>query len=334
MRATPKRVGLACLGLSGFLLAALWLSLALGTADVGPAQVWDWLRGELKDPMPVVVLSRLRLPRILLAACVGASLSLCGVAYQGVLRNPLAEPFILGISGGAAVGAIIGHTLGWYGLWPVAGLAFLGALSAILMVLAITRRRGRMDSATLVLTGVMLNAFFSAVIMFIIATTTDQKLHAIMYWLYGDLSGAELSQSWLLGPVVLIGGIVLFGYSRHLNLLSSGDQAAAAAGVDVNRVKLILFLLASFICGITVSLSGLIGFIGLMIPHLVRVTLGHDHRLLLPASGLLGAAFLVLADTGARTVISPSQLPVGVITAFFGAPFFMMLLARRGSRWW
>lgn len=334
MRATPSKVGLTCLALLGFLVLSLLLGLKLGTASVGPAQVWTWLSGGDLPYATQVILGDLRMPRLLLAALVGAGLSMSGAVFQGVLRNPLAEPFILGVSGGAAAGAVCALLLGWAGLAPLALMAFGGSLGTISLVLAIARRRGRMETSTLILTGVMINAFFTAVIMFVISTTTDQKLHAILFWLYGDLSSSRLEQVWLLLPVVLGGALAAFFFGRHLNLLSAGGMAAATLGMAVERIKLILFLIVSLVVGITVSLSGIIGFVGLMVPHLVRMTLGHDHRLLLPASTLLGASFLVLADTLARTIISPTSLPVGVVTAALGAPFFVLLLAKRGSQWW
>jgi iron complex transport system permease protein len=334
MRATPSKVGLTCLALLGFLMLSLLLGLKLGTASVGPSQVWAWLTGGELPYATQVILGDLRMPRLLLAALVGAGLSMSGAVFQGVLRNPLAEPFILGVSGGAAAGAVVALLIGWAGLAPLALMAFGGSLATISLVLAIARRRGRMETSTLILTGVMINAFFTAVIMFVISTTTDQKLHAILFWLYGDLSSSRLEQVWLLLPVVLGGAVAAFFFGRHLNLLSAGGMAAATLGMAVERIKLILFLIVSLVVGITVSLSGIIGFVGLMVPHLVRMTLGHDHRLLLPASTLLGAAFLVLADTLARTIISPTSLPVGVVTAALGAPFFVLLLARRGSQWW
>jgi iron complex transport system permease protein len=334
VRATPSKVGITCLALLGFLVVCLLLGLKLGTASVGPAQVWAWLTGGKLPYATQVILGDLRMPRLLLAALVGAGLSMSGAVFQGVLRNPLAEPFILGVSGGAAAGAVVALLLGWAGLAPLALMAFAGSLGTISLVLAIARRRGRMETSTLILTGVMINAFFTAVIMFVISTTTDQKLHAILFWLYGDLSSSRIEQVWLLLPVVLGGALAAFFFGRHLNLLSAGGMAAATLGMAVERIKLILFLIVSLVVGITVSLSGIIGFVGLMVPHLVRMTLGHDHRLLLPASTLLGASFLVLADTLARTIISPTSLPVGVVTAALGAPFFVLLLARRGSQWW
>ena len=334
MRATPARVGLICLGLSLLLALVLLVCLGTGTAAISWGQVWAWLSGRSVEGSASIILAQLRLPRLLMAALVGASLSICGVVLQAMVRNPLAEPFILGVSGGAALGAILALLAGLPGLWLPSGLAFSGALGTVVLVLSLARRRGRMETTTLVLTGVMVNAFFSAVIMFIISTTTEEKLHSIMFWLYGDLSQAALRQVWLLAPVTVAVGLVVTRFGRQLNLLAAGDRVAAAAGVEVERVKLILLVLVSLLTGIAVSLSGLIGFVGLMVPHLVRVTLGFDHRLLLPAAGLVGASFMVLADTAARTVISPAQLPAGVVTAALGAPFFVALLARRGSRWW
>ena len=333
MKATSDRVALLTAALLLLLLLSLALGLCTGTAAISPAQIWDWLTGASVDPTQAVIISHLRLPRLLLAACVGASLSLGGAVFQGVLRNPLAEPFILGVSGGGALGAVLGFLLGLQAQWSLAGLAFCGSIITVFLVLGVSQRHGRLESATLILTGVMINAFCSAVIMFVISTTTDQKLYAILFWLYGDLGNARMAHLLLLAPITLAGGAILFFFSRHLNLLSAGERAAASAGVSVERVKAILFFTVSVMCGATVSLSGLIGFVGLMVPHLVRITCGHDHRVLIPASGLLGAALLVLADTCARTIISPSQLPVGVVTAFLGAPFFLLLLAGKGSQW-
>ena len=333
MRATPTRLIMLTCGLTLLLGLILLLGLGLGTASIAPGQIWDWMWGGKIAGSQAIILGSLRLPRLILAALVGASLALCGAVFQGVLRNPLAEPFILGVSGGAAAGAIMCLAWGQTGRIGLAAAAFVGAAVTVLLVLGVSRRGGRMDTSTLVLAGVMINAFFTSVIMFVISTTEDQKLHSIMFWLYGDLSGANLGQAAIMAPVLLVCALPIFRYARHLNLLLAGDLAAAAAGVGVERSKLILFLLVSLLCGVTVSLCGLIGFVGLMVPHLMRMVIGHDHRLLLPAACLFGAGFLVLADTAARVVISPAQLPVGVVTAFLGAPFFLMLLAGRGSRW-
>ncbi len=334
MRVTGARVGLIGLALGAAAAVAALVSLAVGTADIAPGQVWAWLTGRPVSDSTAVILAKFRLPRIVMSALIGAALSVCGAVLQGVVRNPLADPFILGVSGGAAVGAVLAILVGLSSQWSVAGFALAAAMVTVLLVLTLARRGGRMETTSLVLTGVMVNAFFTAVIMFIISTTTDQKLHAIMFWLYGDLSGSTLAQVWLLGPVTAAATLTAFALSRQINLFSAGDRTAAAAGVNVERVKLVLLVLVSLLTGVTVSVSGLIGFVGLMVPHLVRIWLGFDYRLLIPASALTGAGFMILADTAARTIISPAQLPAGVVTAALGAPFFVMLLARRGSRWW
>lgn len=334
MRATRANLTMLCLVLGLMVALAMLLGLMVGAAQVSPAQIWAWLIGRPETGSSAVIVGELRLPRLLLAGLAGAALSLSGTVFQGILRNPLAEPYILGVSGGAATGAVIAISVGLAGMWPVAALAFGGALGTMLLVMAIAGRRGGMDTASIVLTGVMVNAFFTACIMFVISTTTDQKLHSILFWLYGDLSGATLTQAAMLSPVLVVAFVVLWLHARHLNLLSAGETAAAALGVEVGRVKFTLMAAASLLVGMAVSLTGLIGFVGLMAPHLLRMTVGHDHRMLLPGSLLFGAAFLCLADTTARTIISPTVLPVGVVTAAMGAPFFLLLLARRGSRWW
>jgi iron complex transport system permease protein len=190
-----------------------------------------------------------------------------------------------------------------------------------------------MESSTILLSGVIINAFFTAIIMFFITTATDDRLHTMLFWLYGDLSQSNFAESALTGPAVLAGFVVLYCFATHLNLMTAGEEEALHLGVDVRKAKLVCFLVVSLIVGLVVAFSGLIGFVGLVIPHMARMAFGSDHRLLMPVSALGGAIFLIAADTVARTVISPSELPVGVITAFLGAPFFIYLLRKRGSRW-
>ncbi|MFH1135573.1 MAG: iron ABC transporter permease [Pseudomonadota bacterium] len=334
MRVTPIRLAVVLTVLAVALAMSLLAGLTLGAVKIPPGQVWDWVLGRAPDGPAGVILARFRWPRLALAGFIGAALGMSGVVFQGVLRNPLAEPFILGVSGGAAAGAVLGLAAGISGTLPLAGLAFLGSLSTTVLVLGLSRRGGDLDVSTLLLTGVMVNAFFSSVIMFVVSISEGEKIHAIMFWLYGDLGAAALDQTRLLAPLALASGILMFLYSRQLNLLGAGDLAAAALGVKVERTKLVLFLTVSVLCGAAVSLGGLIGFVGLIVPHIVRLTLGHDHRLLLPAAGMFGAVFLILADTAARVVLSPAQLPVGVVTAFLGAPFFLLLLSRKSGRWW
>jgi iron complex transport system permease protein len=280
-----------------------------------------------------MILAKIRLPRILLAGVVGFTLSLGGVVFQALLRNPLAEPFILGISSGAAIGAIVGIVLGLGFTVGVPLLSFISALTTILLVMGISSRHGGLESSTLLLTGVIVNAFFTAIIMFFITTTSDSRLHSMLFWLYGDLSQSKYIQLSICLPLVLIVSGIIYVFSRHLNLMVGGEESALQMGVEVEMLKWISFIGISLITGVVVSFSGIIGFVGLIVPHLMRMILGPDHRLLIPASALGGAVFLVAADTVARTIISPSELPVGVITAFLGAPFFIYLLKKRGSQW-
>jgi iron complex transport system permease protein len=264
---------------------------------------------------------------------VGWSLSIGGVVFQALMRNPLAEPFLLGVSSGAALGAVAGIILGvvfWGGL-PM--MAFLGALLTIALVLGIARRTRAIDSSTLILTGVIINAFFAALIMVALATATGEKLHSLLFWLYGDLSRGRFRDLTVLLPLILVGSAFLLGFARPLNLIAAGEETAAQLGVDVEKVKWASLITVSLLCGATVAFSGIIGFVGLIVPHLTRLALGPDHRLLLPASGLFGASFLIAADLLARVVIAPSELPVGIITAFLGAPFFLYLLYLRRRAW-
>jgi iron complex transport system permease protein len=232
-----------------------------------------------------------------------------------------------------AVGAIIGIVFGFGFHLGVPLLSFMGALFTVLLVIGISSRQGGLESATLLLTGVIVNAFFTAVIMFFIATTSDSRLHSMLFWLYGDLSQSKYIQLSISLPLILIVSGIIYFFSRHLNLIVGGEDTALQMGVEVELVKWVSFLGISLITGVVISFSGIIGFVGLIVPHIMRMLLGPDHRLLIPASAIGGACFLIAADTLARTIISPSELPVGVVTAFLGAPFFIYLLKQRGSQW-
>jgi iron complex transport system permease protein len=331
---TPMRVIRVSLVLCLFLFLVIVLSLLLGTADVTLSQLWGLFVGdaEVNETARLIVL-RIRLPRIILAGLVGFSLSLGGVVFQALLRNPLADPFILGVSSGGAFGAVLGILFGLSLTFGIPLMSFGGALLAIYLVMVMGRREIGTESSTILLSGVIINAFFTAIIMFFIATAVDDRLHTMLFWLYGDLSQSAYRQSLIIAPVVFVGAVILYGLSRHLNLITAGEETALQLGVDVERAKMICFMVVSLIIGLVVSFSGLIGFVGLIIPHLGRMVLGSDHRILMPVSALGGAFFLIAADTVARTIISPSELPVGVITAFIGAPFFVYLLRTRGSAW-
>jgi iron complex transport system permease protein len=331
---SPVRVLSIGIILSIVLVVVALTSLSIGPAKVSMGTILAWCAGtQSVDRTTSMILSKIRLPRILLAGLVGFTLSLGGVVFQALLRNPLAEPFILGISSGAAIGAIGGIMLGLGFTVGVPLLSFISALATILLVMGISSRHGGLESSTLLLTGVIVNAFFTAIIMFFIATVSDSRLHSMLFWLYGDLSQSKYIQLSISLPLVLIVSGLIYLFSRHLNLMVGGEESALQMGVEVEMVKWISFIGISLITGVVVSFSGIIGFVGLIVPHLMRMILGPDHRLLIPASALGGAVFLVAADTMARTIISPSELPVGVITAFLGAPFFIYLLRKRGSQW-
>lgn len=331
---TPLKVIYTGLILTGVLVIITFVSLSLGPAKISLRDVLAWVTGYRPvDQTAWMILFKIRLPRILLAGLVGFTLSLGGVVFQALLRNPLAEPFILGISSGAAVGAIIGIFFGLGFNLGVPLLSFIGALFTILLVMGISSRHGGLESSTLLLTGVIVNAFFTAVIMFFISTTSDSRLHSMLFWLYGDLSQSKYIQLSISLPIILIVSGIIYFFSRHLNLIVGGEKSALQMGVEVELLKWVSFLGISLITGVVVSFSGIIGFVGLIVPHLMRMFLGPDHRQLIPASALGGAVFLIAADTLARTIISPSELPVGVITAFLGAPFFIYLLKSRGIQW-
>jgi iron complex transport system permease protein len=331
---SPMRVVCISLALCLFLSLTILISLLLGTAEVTMKQLWGVFTGDpdVKDMANLIVFN-IRLPRILLAGLAGFSLSLGGVVFQALLRNPLADPFILGVSSGGAFGAVLGIILGLSFSLGIPLMSFGGALLTVYLVLLMGRRKMGMESSTILLAGVIINAFFTAIIMFFIATAADDRLHTMLFWLYGDLSQSGYSQSLVIAPALVAGFVALYSLARHLNLITAGEETALQLGVDVERAKMICFLVVSLIIGLVVAFSGLIGFVGLIVPHLGRMIFGSDHRLLIPVSALGGAIFLITADTIARTVISPSELPVGVITAFIGAPFFIYLLKTRGSKW-
>ncbi len=330
---TPTRVVVTTILMGLTLLIAIGVSLLVGTAEVTFKDLWGLLSGVATDPTSNLILLQIRLPRILLAALVGFTLSLGGLVFQALLRNPLADPFILGVSSGSALGAITGIVLGLGFDLGIPLMSFGGALLTVILVLLLGTRTMGLESSTILLTGVIVNAFFTAVIMFFVSVSSDARLHTMLFWLYGDLSQSRFTQSMVLAPVILTAAVILYGFARDLNIITSGEEVALQLGVDVDRTKKVCLILVSLITGLVVSFSGLIGFVGLIVPHLGRMAFGSDHRLLIPVSCMGGAIFLVASDALARTLISPSELPVGVITAFVGAPFFITLLRKKGSQW-
>ena len=310
-------------------LALLWAlagvtALSSGSADISAAQVWASLTGDAPDNIRRLVVE-LRLPRALTAFGVGGLLAVSGVLMQVLLRNPLAEPYILGSSGGAAVAALLTMTFG-LGALAVDIAAFGGAMAATLLVFSIAKGSGSWTPTRLLLTGVVLAAGFSAATTLLLALSPDQNLRGMLFWLMGDLNYAYApTQSlWVLGAITL-GGLL---YARNLNVLARGDLQAAIVGLPVSGFRLLVFSVTALATAISVTTVGVIGFIGLIVPHLIRIVAGSDHRIVLPASALAGGMLLVVADTLARTVLAPRQLPVGALTATLGVPLFLILMSR------
>lgn len=314
---------------NSILLLTLLLSVAvfsfLGNPPILPAQL---LSG---DAMMHDLFFEARLPRVLLALCVGASLSSSGVVFQSLLRNPLADPYILGVSGGAALGGVLSLALGLpFALVSVVAFGF--SVGTLFFLYSVARVEGRIPSHSLLLTGVIFNSFAFALILLINSLTNMGQVHQILYLLMGSLEAQDFSTILWLFLFTAVGlGIVLF-HAGKMNVVSLGEEQASQLGLDVDRLRKILFFSASLMVGASVAIAGLIGFVGLFVPHLVRLSLGPDHRLLLPASALGGGIFLILADFLARSLFSgdqfQTQIPVGVITAFVGAPFFVYLMKR------
>lgn len=318
------------------LLATVVVGAMIGPAELSPvaivAELLDRLPGisidSGLDERQAVILWQWRLPRVVLGGLVGASLSLAGAAYQGVFRNPLVAPFSLGVVAGAGLGATIAIAYGLrVGVGPfdsIALLAFIGALAAVALTSALGSRTGR-SPAMLLLAGVAVSSFLTAIQTFVMQRRSE-TLREVYAWILGRLATSGWADVWLLGPYVAVCGAVLYAHRRHLDVLRLGEAEAHALGVDVRRVRWIVLVAASLLTAAAVAVSGIIAFVGLVIPHAVRMLFGSSYRIVVPLSAVLGAAFLVLADVAARTVASPAELPIGVITAFVGAPFFGLIL--------
>lgn len=302
------------------------VALAVGSVQVDPLSVLRALTGT-DAATEAAIVRDLRLPRAIAAFAVGALLAVAGALMQVLLRNPLADPYVLGLSGGAACGALLALLLGFAALATPA--AFAGAALSTVLVFGLARGRGTWSSTQLLLTGVVVAAGFGAVIMLILSLAPDTQVRGMLFWLIGDLSVAMHGQRALVALVVVLAIALVF--ARDATLIARGDATAAALGVRVRAVTLVLHILAAAATAVAVTVAGSVGFVGLVVPHAIRLVLGNDQRFLLPAAALGGGALLVLADTLARTVIAPAQLPVGVLTALAGVPLFLWLL-RRSAR--
>jgi iron complex transport system permease protein len=274
------------------------------------------------------ILFRLRLPRILLAAAVGGSLATAGASYQALLRNPLAEPYLLGVSNGAAVGTMIALVFFGANEWSRPVLAFAGALIATLAVYQLARGRAGATPERLILAGVIVTTFLSSAIVFVTTLMDATRIRSFTFWLLGDLSGTSKTLLPVAIAIAVLGAIALTFNARSLNLLMLGERDAFDLGVEVGRVRIIVFIVASLLVGSSVAASGSVGYVGLVVPHLIRLSLGSDNRISIPAAALGGALFVIIADSVARTIIAPRELPVGAITALIGAPLFIYLLRR------
>jgi len=322
MKALPRGPAIAA-GLA-VLAAVLLLAFSVGGVHLS---VGDLLRGEGEAGATARTLATLRFPRVLLAALVGACLALAGAALQALLKNPLADPFLLGTSGGAAAGAAAAALAGASPLVSPAA-AFLGAAAASIGVAALARRGGRLDLERLLLAGLIANAFFSAVLLAAFSVASGEASRTMLFWMMGSLSDATTGKLAALSPYVVAGLAVLLASAARLNLFAVGEESAAALGVDTERTKRVVFLAASLLTGAAVAFAGVIGFVGLLVPHGVRAVAGNDQRTLLPVSALAGAALLVAADAVSRAALAPAELPIGAITAALGAPLFAWLLLR------
>jgi iron complex transport system permease protein len=309
--------------LIAFLTVAIELATITGSARVSLSAA---IAG---DPIARSILFDVRLPRVIVAAMVGAILGMAGSTFQTLLRNPFADPFILGVSGGAAAGAAVATALGlarFSGVVP--GVAFLGACGATAAVFLLARRREHTDATRLLLSGLVLNAFFSAVILIAFGLSRSSDLTAALRWMMGTLFSASWTDAGLLAVFIVIGFVILGALANDLRMLAFGEDDAKSRGVDVERVKLVGFAAASIITGAAVAVSGIIGFVGLLVPHLIRLIWRNDFRTLFPLSALGGAILLVLSDLLSRIVVADSELPVGAFTALLGVPFFLSLLRR------
>ncbi|RMA98016.1 iron complex transport system permease protein [Thermoactinomyces vulgaris] len=324
----------------GGLLVALILSVSLGvflgSTDVGFWTVWKVILqhtgladGLNMDEADAAIIWELRLPRVLLVGLVGACLATAGVIYQGLLKNHLADPYILGVSSGAAVGAALVIITGWGDRsgWMLPLFAFLGACLALLLVLQLGRGRRASQASSLILAGVVVQAFFSAVLTLAISTSPEE-MQRIQFWLMGSFAFRGWQHIGLLLPFFLIGFLVCWRFSRELNLMVLGERSAHHLGIHVEKMRIFLLIIVSLMTSAAVSVSGMIGFVGLVVPHIMRMLTGADHRYLLPLSALFGASFLIWADGLSRIMLAPRELPIGVVTAFVGAPFFAGILRR------
>ncbi|TCT37877.1 FecCD family ABC transporter permease [Martelella mediterranea] len=326
-------------------VAAVLVSVANGAAD---ASVFDvasaLLSGNASDALAArdrIIIFDIRLPRAIMGFLVGASLAVCGTAMQGLFRNPLADPGLVGVSAGAGLGAVIMIVLGGtvaaplynlLGFYALPAAAFLGGLATTLILYKVATRHGQTSVATMLLAGIALSALAGAATGFLVYLADDQQLRDLTFWSMGSLAGATWTKVWAIAPIMAAAFLVLPFMAKGLNAITLGEATAFHMGVPVQKLKNVTIIAVAAATGAGVAVSGGIGFVGIVVPHLLRLVIGPDHRYLLPCSALLGGALLVLADLFARTIVAPAELPIGIITAVFGGPFFLWILLRNRSR--
>lgn len=321
------------------LLLSVMVCVSIGTVALPLPDVWHILIHRIPGVGRAVhadwpvsseqIVEKVRLPRILLAMLVGSSLSVAGAGFQGVLRNPLADPYTLGVATGSSVGAAVLILFGmdyiWFGIWTIPFAAFLSGVLTLVAVIRLASHQGKMKMETLILSGVVIQAFLGSVVSFLVSLS-HRPVNEIMYWMMGSLAMRGWQYPLVLLPFWGCCLVLLVGFSRQLNLLSLGEAQAAHGGVHVERTKLIVLTVSTLLTAAAVSVTGVVGFVGLIVPHLVRLLVGPDYRLIVPLSAIAGAIYMLWADTLARMLLSPTEIPLGVITAFLGAPFFAYLL--------
>ncbi len=321
-------------GLIVLLIVSVFLSLSVGEMNLGFSDILSILR-QGNESMEYTILSQIRLPRVLLGIAVGGALSLSGVLLQGVYRNPLVEPYTLGISGGASLGVAFAIVFGLHQLigsfvLPLSG--FAGAFLIIFLVYTISSRSGRINIQSMLLTGVMISFIASSSMMLLMATTSSENLHGIIFWIMGSLDEPDMSLIYITLILAFTSLVASYFFVQPLNALRLGEEKAKHLGINTDTTIKLLFLLASLLAGVCVAVAGVIGFVGLIIPHLMRLLVGSDYRILLVSSFLSGSIFLVLSDIIARTIISPNELPIGVITGIAGGIAFLLMMSRSSLR--
>lgn len=324
-----KKIVFVLLTLLFLLSLAFLLSIGTGAAHTGFLNALLSLFYPERYNESAVVLT-VRFPRFLIGAVAGWSLCLSGAVFQGILRNPLADSYVLGVASGSAFGAVLERALGlelYFSGMPLFGIVF--SILTVILVYYIARVDGKLNTGRMILSGVIVGTFFSACVSFVLSVVPFGKLHTVVFWLLGDLSVQDTQTTLKILPYIIAGSVPALLFSTRLNILSLGEEGAEQLGVNVRKTLTIFFLSASLLTASVVSVCGVIGFIGLIVPHMIRIILGPDHRLLLPASGLAGATVLVLSDILARALLAPAELPIGAVTAFLGTPFFLYLLKWR-----